>query len=126
MVDPTNPGGAASVSVPVYSTSTKPFDKSIDLLTKEGISVWRSATDVDASAKRIALSVENGDNILARLKSKFYEYRLNKCIRIPTQGSGGPANTWGSTMHNYTEYKKLFDQYHELTKDQVAAYACYK
>ena len=28
-------------------------------------------------------------------------------------------------MHNFTQYKKLLDQYHELTEDQVAAYACY-
>ena len=65
MVDPLNPAGAATGPTPVYSTSTNPFDNSIDLSTKEGISVWRSATEVDASAKRIALSVENGDKILA-------------------------------------------------------------
>ena len=121
MVDPPNPAGAATSTTPVYSTSTNPFDNSIDLSTKEGIYVLRSATKVDASAKRIALSVENEDKILARLKSKFNNYRLNKWLSIPTHGNGVTANTWGAPMHNFTQYKKLLDQYHELTEDQVAA-----
>ncbi len=36
----------------------------------------------------------------------------------------GP-NTCGASMHNFAQFKKLLDQYHELMDDQVAAYAFY-
>ncbi len=67
MVDPPNPAGATTAPTPFYSTSTNSFNNLIDLLTTEGISVWRSATKANASAKQIVLSVENGDKLVAQL-----------------------------------------------------------
>ena len=77
------------------STSTNPFDNKIDMSTKEGISVWKTERDPDKLLDCIALTVENGDKFLARMKSKCSEFRLNKFIRLPTTGSGISANLQG-------------------------------
>ena len=56
------------------SMSTNPFDNMINMSTKEGISVWKTATDSDKSLDRIKLTVENGNNFMAQMKSKCSEF----------------------------------------------------
>ena len=53
------------------STSTNPFDNNIDLSTKEGISVWKTATDPDKSLDRIALTVKNSNKFLAQIRKQM-------------------------------------------------------
>ena len=70
----------ASPEAPVVRaplTSTNPFDNKIDMSTKEGISVWKTAMDPNLSLDRIALTVENGDKFLTQMNSKYSESRLN-------------------------------------------------
>ena len=64
--------GAPIVRAP--STSTNPFENKIYLITKEGISVWKTATDPNKLLDRIVLTVKNGDKFLARMKSKCSEF----------------------------------------------------
>ena len=64
--------GAPLVRTP--STSTNPFDNKINLSTKEGISIWKTKTDLNKSLDHIALTVENGDKFLAQMKIKCSEF----------------------------------------------------
>ena len=56
--------------------SKNPFDNQIDLITKEGISIWKTEKEPDKSLGRIPLTVKNGDKLLALTKRKCSEYRL--------------------------------------------------
>ena len=49
------------------SKPTNPFDNKIDMSTKEGISVWKTAMNPDKLLDCIALTVKNGDKFLAQL-----------------------------------------------------------
>ena len=60
------------------STSMNPFNNKIDLSTKEGIPVWKTATDPNKLLDGIALTLENGDKFLDRMKSKCSEFQLKK------------------------------------------------
>ena len=73
-------------------TSTNPFDNKIDLGTKEGISIWKTAKDPDKLLDCIALTVENGDKLLAQMKSKCSEFWLKKCILILTTRNNVSSN----------------------------------
>ena len=107
------------------STSTNPFDNNTDLITKEGISVWKKAMNPNKILECIVLTVKNGDNFLTQMKGKCSEFRLNKFIRIPTTGNVVPANLRGGPWNNFGEYRKLLYNYHKLSEDQVTALACY-
>ena len=75
--------------------STNPFENKINLRTKEGISVWKTATNPDKSLGYIALTVKNGNKFLARMKSKCSEFWLNKFNPILTTGNGVPEKLIG-------------------------------
>ena len=92
---------APVVRVPLTSTNT--FENNINQSTKEGIYIWKIATDTDKLLDRIALTVENGDKFLARMKIKCSEFRLNKFILILTTGNGVPANLRGGPWNNFGE-----------------------
>ena len=115
--------GAPVVHAP--STSTNPFVNKIDMSTKEGISVYKTVTDPDKLLDRIALTVKNGDKFLAQMKSKCYEFWLNRFIWISTTGNGVLENLWGGTWNNFGEYINLLYNYHELSVDQITQLACY-
>ena len=55
-------------------TSTNPFDNKIDISTKEGISVWKTAMGPDLLLDHIALYTKNGDKFLARIKIKCSDF----------------------------------------------------
>ena len=62
--------GAPVVRAP--STSTNPFVNKIDMSTKEGIYVWKKATDPKKSLDHIALNVKNGNKFLVQMKRIFF------------------------------------------------------
>ena len=107
------------------STLTNPYENKIDLITKEGITIWKTSIDPDKLLNRIALDFQNGDNFLARMKSKCSEVWLKKFIRIPTTGNRVPENLRVGHWNNIGKYMKLVYNYHELSEDQVTAVACY-
>ena len=115
--------GAPVVRTPL--TSTNPFDNKIYLRTKEGISVWKTSTEPDFSLDCIALTAENGDKLLARIKRKYYEFQLNEFIRIPTTGNGVPENLRGGPWNSFGEYRKILYNYHKLSEYQVTTLAWY-
>ena len=106
-------------------TSTNPFDNNINMRIKERISVWKTATDPDILLDRIALTFENGDKFLARMKSKCSEFWFKKFIQILTTGNGVPPNLWGGPWNNFGQYRKFLYNCHELSEDQVTALAWY-
>ena len=97
----------------------------IDLITKEGISVWKTATDPNKPLDHITLTAENGDKFLAQIKNKCSEFRISKLIRIPTTGNGVPENLQGGPWKFFGEYRKLLYNYQEISEDQVTALDCY-
>ena len=111
------------VSVP--SASTNPFDNKIDLITMEGIFVWKTARDPNKLLDCIALTIKNGDKFLARMSRKCSEFWLIKFIWIPIAGNVVLANLQGGLWKCFGEYRKLMYNYHELFEDQVIALACY-
>lgn len=117
--------GNTAGSAKLPNTTTNPFDNDIDLSKKEGLSIWKSATEPDSSVTRLELTVQNGDKLLARFKSKCSEFRINRYIRIPTEGTGVTAVTRGGSPHNFTAWSKLLESYHSLTLEEVQAFACY-
>lgn len=106
--------------------STNPYDNNIDLSTSEGLKLWTAATSVDSTVSRLALKVENGEAIRKRVTKKSDQYRLNRILRVPTGGNGVPAGTRGAVAAtNFTGPRKLLDEYHNLTLQQVQAWAAY-
>ena len=97
----------------------------INLSTKEGISVWKKATDPYKLLDCIALPDENGNKFLAQIKSKCSEFKINRFIWIPTTSNSVPANLRGGPWNSFGEYRKLLYNYHELYEYQVTAFACY-
>ena len=59
------------------------------------------------------------------MKSKCYEFLLNKLIQISTTRNGVPANLRGGTWNNFGEYINLLYNYHELFEYQVTTLAWY-
>jgi hypothetical protein len=122
-------GTATTATVPapkIPSSCTNPFDNDLDLSTKEGISIWNRATQIDPTSTRLDLIVDNGDKILTEIQTKVSEYRLARHVRIPLNGDGIPIGTrTGTSITNFTGHKKLLENYHELTLEDVQAFACY-
>ena len=114
---------APVVSAP--STSMNPFDNNINLSTKGGIYVWKTATDPNISLGHIALTVKNGDKFLAIMNRKCSEYQLNKLFWIPATSNGVPTNLWGVPRNNFCQYRNLLYNYHKLSEDQVTVLAFY-
>ncbi len=107
------------------STTTNPFDNDIDLSKPEGLKLWTAATSVDPSVPRLALKVENGEQIRKRIGKRCDTYRLNRILRVPTAGNGVPTGTRANVVTNFTGPKKLLDEYHTLTLKQVQSWAAY-
>ena len=107
------------------STSTNPFDNNIDLTTSEGLKLWTAATTVDQTIPRISLNVSNGEQIRKRIAKKSDQFRLGRYLRIPTGGNGVPTGTRAGAAENFTNPKKLLEEYHNLKIEDVQAWAAY-
>ncbi len=105
--------------------STNPYDNKIDLSTWEGLKLWTAATSVDSTVSQLALKVKNGESIRKQVTKKMDQFCLNRILRVPTGGNGVPTGTQANVVTNFTHPKKLLEEYHTLTLQQVQAWAAY-
>ena len=105
--------------------STNPYDNKISLSTSEVLKHWMATTLVSSTVPWLALKVENGESIRKWVSKKVDQFRLNRILCIPTRGNGVPSGTHSNVATNFTGPKKLLDDYHTLTLQQVQAWAAY-
>ena len=105
--------------------STNPYNNKIDLSTLEGLKLWTAATSIDSTVPRLQLKVKNGESISKRVTKKVEQFCLNQILRVPTGGNGVPTGTHANVATNFTGHKKILEDYHTLTLEQVQDWAGY-
>ena len=120
-----------TTTLSLFPKSTHPLDRDIDLSTSAGTKAFNLAFEIDATAKRLELTVSNGKDVMVRINARVTDCRMSKYFRIPTEGTGVPTveerprGTFTTTWNDLLNKIDMLANHKAVTIEQVQAFACY-
>ena len=125
-------GGRPPPTARKISTTINPYDtQSLDLESKEGKYLWKTATAREDGWKPIALTTDNSEALADLFKDRAGQFGLSPIINVPTTGTGvAESNPRIVAGVNYcsmdlSDLISILTEPHKLSLEQVRSFSAW-